>query len=151
MSVTHRKVASGSCKHTASFEHFDGKLQTVLVEMLDLAIEIKSTVLRRISVETHFGHFFEQDIAVAYPIFKTALALANQTKTAPAGSERSRRISREVRQRVWQQYGGRCADCGAKDYLEFDHVIPFSKGGSNSDANIQLLCRRCNLSKSDRI
>jgi 5-methylcytosine-specific restriction endonuclease McrA len=35
--------------------------------------------------------------------------------------------------------------------LEFDHVIPHAKGGSNTDNNIQLLCRGCNLKKSDRI
>ena len=60
-------------------------------------------------------------------------------------------ISREVRQRVWTRYGGRCAECGADDYLEFDHVIPVAKGGSNTDANVQLLCRRCNLNKRDNI
>ncbi|MFN9970152.1 MAG: HNH endonuclease, partial [Phycisphaerae bacterium] len=58
---------------------------------------------------------------------------------------------RDVRQRVWTRYGGRCAECNANDYLEYDHIIPVSKGGSNNDANVQLLCRRCNLKKSDHI
>ena len=39
----------------------------------------------------------------------------------------------------------------AEDYLEYDHIIPVSKGGSNTAANIQLLCRRCNGKKSDKI
>jgi 5-methylcytosine-specific restriction endonuclease McrA len=34
----------------------------------------------------------------------------------------------------------------------FDHIIPYSKGGSSKDPkNIQLLCVRHNLSKRDRI
>jgi len=33
-------------------------------------------------------------------------------------------------------------------YISF---IPHSKGGANSVANVQLLCRSCNLKKSDRI
>ena len=86
-----------------------------------------------------------------YEIFRTAVALANQTKTAPASKKPSRHISRDVRQVIWTRYGGRCADCGANDYLEFDHIIPVAKGGSNSETNVQLLCRRCNLKKSDKI
>lgn len=62
-----------------------------------------------------------------------------------------RHISQDIRNRVWQRYGGKCAECGAKDYLEFDHIIPVAKGGSNSEQNVQLLCRKCNLAKSDKI
>lgn len=84
-------------------------------------------------------------------IFRKALALVNQTETKVPEEGGARSIPRDVRQRVWQKYSGRCADCTATDYLEFDHIIPHSKGGSNSDANIQLLCRRCNLKKSNHI
>lgn len=89
--------------------------------------------------------------AIAYAIFRSALAMANQTLVARIEGTATRHIPRDVRQRVWQRYGGRCAECGASDYLEFDHIVPVAKGGSNSDANVQLLCRRCNLKKSDAI
>ena len=62
-----------------------------------------------------------------------------------------RRISKEVRNAVWIRDGGACVECGALDYLEFDHVIPVAKGGGNGVNNIQLLCRKCNSKKSDRI
>jgi hypothetical protein len=88
---------------------------------------------------------------VAYAILDGAIAISNQTRVANPGSIPSRHIPREVRQRVWQRYGGRCAECGASDYLEFDHIVPVARGGSNSDANVQLLCRKCNLKKSDHI
>ena len=88
---------------------------------------------------------------IPYAILAAAVAMANQTRVAKLSGPPTRHIPREVRQRVWQRYGGRCAECGATDYLEFDHIIPVARGGGNSDANIQLLCRRCNLKKSDNI
>lgn len=65
--------------------------------------------------------------------------------------EASRHIPQEVKIAVWHRDQGKCVQCGATDYLEFDHIIPFSKGGASSLNNVQLLCRRCNLKKSDSI
>jgi 5-methylcytosine-specific restriction endonuclease McrA len=64
---------------------------------------------------------------------------------------RSRRISQEVKDKVWNRDGGKCVECGSNENLEFDHIIPFSKGGANTYRNIQLLCESCNRSKSDNI
>ena len=90
--------------------------------------------------------------SVFFEILRMAVAISKQRIVINSSGERpSRHISRDVRQRVWQTYSGRCVDCGAADYLEYDHIIPHSKGGSNDENNIQLLCRRCNLKKSDHI
>ncbi|MHC4883365.1 MAG: HNH endonuclease, partial [Planctomycetota bacterium] len=62
-------------------------------------------------------------------------------------SVRSRHIPDDVKVEVWQRDQGKCVKCGASEYLEYDHIIPFSKGGANSVNNIQLLCRKCNLAK----
>lgn len=88
---------------------------------------------------------------IHYRILATAIAMANQTLVRKSDTTPTRHIPRDVRQRVWQLYGGRCAECGADNYLEFDHIVPAAKGGSNSDANVQLLCRQCNLKKRDHI
>ncbi|MFO0429327.1 MAG: HNH endonuclease [Planctomyces sp.] len=98
-----------------------------------------------------WGLRFSEPDATIYPILSKAASLANQTSVRKGGDGPSRHIPRDVRQRVWTRYGGRCAECNANDYLEYDHIIPVSKGGSNNDANVQLLCRRCNLKKSDHI
>ncbi len=60
-------------------------------------------------------------------------------------------IPRVVQREVWQRDGGRCVECGTREKLCFDHIVPFSRGGSNTVRNLQLLCERCNLSKGNRI
>ena len=65
--------------------------------------------------------------------------------------KRSRRISQKVKDQVWRRDEGKCVECGSNENLEFDHIIPFSKGGANTYRNIQLLCESCNRSKSAKI
>lgn len=60
-------------------------------------------------------------------------------------------IPPDVKDDVWRRDQGRCAQCGSNENLEFDHIIPLSKGGANTYRNLQLLCEPCNRSKSDRI
>jgi hypothetical protein len=63
-----------------------------------------------------------------------------------------RLIPTSVKLEVWKRDGGKCAKCGAKDELHFDHIVPFSKGGTSlTTNNIQLLCAHHNLAKHDRI
>lgn len=66
--------------------------------------------------------------------------------------KRSRIIPTSVKLDVWKRDGGRCVLCQATDELHFDHIVPFSKGGTSFKAeNIQLLCARHNREKSAKI
>jgi hypothetical protein len=66
--------------------------------------------------------------------------------------EHPRLIPAHVKLEVWKRDKGRCVECGSRDNLHFDHIIPYSKGGSSLVAdNIQLLCARHNLEKRDKI
>lgn len=60
-------------------------------------------------------------------------------------------IPKEVVDAVWNRDGGRCVYCGSTENLHLDHIIPFSKGGDTSVENLQLLCQKCNLQKSNKI
>ena len=65
--------------------------------------------------------------------------------------ERREPIPEDVKFEVWRRDGGKCVICGSQKNLEFDHIIPFSKGGSSTARNLQLLCQDCNRHKSDKI
>ncbi len=49
-------------------------------------------------------------------------------------------IPERVRHEVWRRDQGRCVECGSSERLEFDHIIPLSKGGANTARNIELRC-----------
>lgn len=63
-----------------------------------------------------------------------------------------RYIPAKIKSAVWARDDGRCAwrdqdgtVCGSKDWIEYDHLRPFAKGGRSDDArNIRLLCRAHN-------
>jgi hypothetical protein len=70
----------------------------------------------------------------------------------PSLSKLRRIIPTWVKLEVWKRDGGKCIMCGSDEDLHFDHIIPWSKGGSSSTPdNIQLLCGRHNLQKHDKI
>jgi hypothetical protein len=60
-------------------------------------------------------------------------------------------IPEHVRHEVWRRDQGRCVVCGSQEQLEFDHIIPISRGGSNTARNIELRCEPHNRSKGARI
>lgn len=65
---------------------------------------------------------------------------------------RTRIIPTNVKVAVWRRDKGRCVICGSAKNLHFDHDIPYSRGGSSITAeNVQLLCAKHNLEKSNRI
>ena len=63
----------------------------------------------------------------------------------------SRYIPKHVKKIVWLRDEGHCVECGSSCDLQFDHIIPLSKGGANTVKNLQLLCAKCNRKKCDKI
>ena len=63
----------------------------------------------------------------------------------------SRYIPKHVKEAVRARDRGRCRICGrVSEYMEFDHITPYSKGAPATVDNIQLVCRKCNLAKRDK-
>lgn len=45
----------------------------------------------------------------------------------------------------------RCTYCGATDRpLQYDHIFPVSRGGTNDPSNLTLACDQCNYSKGSK-
>lgn len=65
------------------------------------------------------------------------------------------RMSESLRYDVFKRDDYKCQICGAgaKDgaNLQVDHIIPVSKGGKTEISNLQTLCSRCNLGKSNKM
>ena len=95
---------------------------------------------------------------------KRSQSKAKQTKFKMT-PEDSRTISDDLKDRVWRRDQGMCQAnykldsrfdkntgeiCGSNENLEFDHIVPFSRGGKTTYRNLQLLCRTHNRIKSDR-
>jgi len=89
----------------------------------------------------YFGHIC--------PVF---FAAEGMTET-----QEERRIGRhqpsfETMMRIVRRDDYRCQHCKEKlrdDEVEFDHIIPVSKGGSSEEHNLRLTCFECNRDKSD--
>ena len=60
-----------------------------------------------------------------------------------------------LRYDVLKRDGFKCQICGASAQdgatLHVDHIIPVSKGGKTEMSNLQTLCDRCNLGKSNKL
>lgn len=80
---------------------------------------------------------------VRQELIDSGVLFGDKTKRPP--------IPREVADAVWRRDGGRCVYCGSTENLQYDHIIPFSKGGATTLENLQLLCQKCNLDKSNHI
>lgn len=60
------------------------------------------------------------------------------------------RIPTATRRRIFQRDGWQCVDCGDRDNLTIDHVVPVSEGGGGEDENLATRCATCNQDKADR-
>lgn len=88
-------------------------------------------------------------------VFKFRLRLLDDvepTQVSSGNLDHTRVIPSQIKLDVWKRDGGKCVVCGSNDNLHFDHIIPYSRGGTSLDAkNIQILCARHNLQKHDKI
>jgi hypothetical protein len=88
--------------------------------------------------------------AAAGAALGAVLLLASRPRSRPARPRREA-IPERIRHEVWRRDSGTCVECGSRGRLEFDHIIPVSRGGSNTARNIELRCEPCNRRKGARV
>lgn len=104
------------------------------------------------------GHYSEDEIRLLIledfdkerRMFEKLRAKFDDASSEDINYERPR-IPEKVRIEVWRRDSGKCARCGSREKLEYDHIVPISKGGSNTVRNIELLCEKHNRSKSNNV
>ena len=70
-------------------------------------------------------------------------------------TENPRSINYRTRFKIMQRDNFKCCICGASPssqpgvVLHIDHIVPCAKGGTATMENLQTLCSKCNLGKSD--
>jgi hypothetical protein len=108
-------------------------------------------VLRRLRHVQDFASVKGSSKIITADFTAEALKMLIPTDDTKETDENRYAIPFEVRIKVWRRDNGKCVKCGSRQNLEFDHIIPVSKGGSNTVRNIELLCENCSRSKSDSI
>jgi len=84
-------------------------------------------------------------------IDERSAALKAEATIDDEGGYRRQAIPERVRHEVWRRDQGRCVDCGSRERLEYDHIVPVSRGGSNTARNIELRCEPCNRRKAAKV
>ena len=75
----------------------------------------------------------------------------------PNGSQKQnarKTLSLSLRYDIMRRDGFQCTICSASGKnarIQIDHIIPVSKGGSNEESNLRVLCFECNHGKSDKV
>ena len=76
------------------------------------------------------------------------------TRSEAFSKNQRKLLTPELRQKVKMRDNYTCQICGKKMYdevgLQIDHIIAVSKGGKTVLSNLQVLCDRCNLKKSNK-
>lgn len=100
----------------------------------------------------------ESGSLIALPLSDTPQAAnigAKVLKSRISAKRTPRNINLKLRFTVLQQDNFRCRSCGASPAktpeieLHVDHIVPWSKGGETEISNLQTLCSKCNLGKSN--
>jgi hypothetical protein len=137
--------------HRAAQDHKSGQRRAVRVRVYE---KIRQGIWSYNGVFHLVDSWKEQSDSRQVFKFKLAAVEGEEDFSLPVPSEPKPRriIPTWVKLEVWTRDGGKCTMCRSTEDLHFDHIIPWSKGGSSATPdNIQLLCGRHNLQKHDKI
>jgi len=122
-------------------------------------------LIEHLSKETFHVLFANRNLLLSLNQFLSGILLFNFGDEVPEGLgnsfERPGKLKRVsipewVKRSVFYRDKGMCSSCNkdlsglvtAQPDKHFDHMVPLALGGLNDITNIQLLCEKCNLSKS---
>ena len=96
------------------------------------------------------------DLAIGQ-VEKRKFGKGTNSRKPRRSSTRSRHIPTHIRKAVSERDGGQCTyvsesgkRCGAREFLEFDHVHPVARGGQSTVENLRLRCGPHNQFEAER-
>jgi hypothetical protein len=116
-------------------------------------LEQLKNLLAHQNVDPSYGELFHliADLALKKlvptpPAEKRSVTSEREGKPGLLAKPRSRFVPVNVKRAVCQRDAGKCVypGCGSRFMLEYDHIQPFAKGGTNTVENLRLLCRAHN-------
>jgi Holliday junction resolvasome RuvABC ATP-dependent DNA helicase subunit len=142
-------------EHTAKL--FPRESTSLLAAILEVCRPRLSDAEQLVKQVLQYGHavrggrLSRTSIAEAVEVLQIGYLCGKRDADEEGGTVPSRHIPQNVRAIVYRRDGGKCKHCGSRENLEYDHMVPFSRGGNNHENNIELLCRTCNRKKHDKI
>jgi hypothetical protein len=100
-----------------------------------------------------WSHALQSFIEYTSPIY--IQSIFHSTNEIQKDKETNRDPSLRLRFKVLKRDNFTCKQCGASPAkntsveLHIDHIVPWSKGGETIIENLQTLCQKCNLGKSN--
>jgi hypothetical protein len=123
-------------KNLLAHKNFEGRLDKLVDLMADMALK---------KLDPKAATAERSRSVVAVPVVAQRL-----------DKKRSRYIPSKIKREVWKRARNQCESvspvtgmrCSCTHGLQIDHILEFSKGGSNDPENLQLLCGAHNRWKS---
>jgi hypothetical protein len=117
-----------------------------LMEKLE---KLKNLMGHKSNTQTYAGLFEElADLALKKldPMKKPSVVPPTSPKSSTTGT--TRYIPEKVKRAIWQRDQGKCSyvdpesgkRCDSQHSLQYEHIVPFGKGGKSTFDNLKLLC-----------
>lgn len=163
------KFCTTQCRERARYARdYDKRLAAVQMYRKDNAAEISARArvryladpakAARQARESYMRHR-DKRVEAAIEYQKNNPAVVALTRHRRKAAE-SLKVTRRDHRRLLSRYRNRCAYCevklgpwgrSASNSLQWDHVLPLSKGGADSVGNLLPSCRECNRAKSAKL
>lgn len=163
------KFCSTSCREKNRYaENRDSRLASVQKYRAENALEVKRRARARYWADPEKVAAQNRESYKRHRASRIAAAIEYQRENpevvaltrAMRKAQEAFKITRRDHRRLLERYRHSCAYCGVRlaawgrehdNSLQWDHVLPLSRGGRDSVGNLLPVCRKCNYSKSSKL